>query len=50
VKYALGSNVSFFSSVMSDKEKHLIICTPGGSGSGIQDNSSDESYNKKQVN
>jgi hypothetical protein len=49
MKYVLGLNVSFFGSVMSDKEKHLITCTPGGSGSGIQDNSSDESYSKNQV-
>ncbi len=47
--YVLGSNVSFFGSVMGDKEKHLLTCTPGGSGSGIQDHASDESYNKNQV-
>jgi hypothetical protein len=49
VKYVLGTNFSLFGSVMSDKEKHLLTCTPGGSGSGIQDNSSDESFNKNQV-
>jgi hypothetical protein len=46
----LGSNISLFGSVMSDKEKIYITHTPGGSGSGIQDNSSDQSFNKKQVN
>jgi hypothetical protein len=46
MKNLLGSNVSFF----CDKEKHFITYTTGGSGSGIQDNSSDESFNKKQVN
>ncbi len=45
----LGSNVSFFGSLMVNKENNFITCTPGGSGSGIQDNSSDQSNNKNQV-